>query len=341
MAKRISPKKLARKRDRQRARHSTNAASVTASTPDNEASVWNLDAISGRGTVAASHGQAALILMDGGIGERVAENYKGEGFRSGVVPGDRVSVEVSDGASKISSVLPRRTTLSRLRADSNRRGDEGAREHVIAANVDTALIVASTASPPFRPSLVDRYLIICQNGEVTPFLCVNKIDLAAPDSAALETYLDVGVQIAALSAIDGDGIDELRARVAGQTVVLVGHSGVGKSSIANALMGESLQAVGEVGLESRGRHTTTASRLIEWAEGSFLIDTPGIRSLGLWEVDAATLGHYFPEFQEYAPTCRYRDCSHDQEPGCEVKAAVESGDVNRGRYDSYIRLLNE
>ena len=293
------------------------------------------------GTVISSQGMAAVVRRDGGLGEGSAENLQADEYPEGVVTGDRVDIEINDGLAKIVNIHPRKARIARLRFDASRDPERGSSEHVIAANVDIAVIVASTISPPFRARLIDRYLVMCQYGGVEPLICINKIDLAPPDDEALSIFRKLGVPMVAVSAESGEGIDLLRDWISSKTAVLTGHSGVGKSSIANAVTGTDMQYTGAVGTELRGRHTTTTSMLIEWSPGSQIIDTPGVRSLGLWDIKREEVPAYFPEFSDPAELCKFRDCHHDTEPDCGVKAAVARGDIAENRYDSYLRLVGE
>ena len=338
----ITPKQLARRRARKSARRdsvSRDAAEPGLQTQVADAGLWDDSSVAGAATVAAIRGQSASVLLDAGFVERAVNNLKTEEYPDGAVPGDRVEIEISDGTGHIASIEPRRSKLVRLRPEDGRR--VLAKEHVIAANVDIAVIVGSTTSPPFRPRLIDRYLVMCQYGGVEPVICVNKIDLQQPDEAVLAIYAEIGVTWTAVSVVTGEGMEKLQQILTGKTGVLVGHSGVGKSSIINALTGEAALQVGAVGTERRGRHTTSLSKMVEWSTESFLIDTPGIRSFGLWDIDANTLGAYFPEFDEYIENCHYRDCTHDSEPDCAVRAATDDGHIARARFDSYLRMLSE
>ncbi|MCH8222011.1 MAG: ribosome small subunit-dependent GTPase A [Chloroflexi bacterium] len=338
----ITPKKLARKRARRSTRRgddSNSGARPGLQTQVTGAGLWDVTSVGGTATVAAIRGQTAVVLRDAGFGERAVNNLKTEDYPDGAVPGDRVEIEINDGAGRIVSIGPRRSKLVRLRAEHGRMAL--AKEHVIAANIDVAVIVASTTSPPFRARLIDRYLVMCQYGGVEPVICVNKIDLQQPDDAALAIYTDLGVTWTAVSAETGEGMDRLQALLQSKTAVLAGHSGVGKSSIINALTGERSLQVGAVGTDRRGQHTTGSSTMVEWSPDSLLIDTPGIRSLGLWDIDAQTLGWYFPEFADHLSGCRYRDCTHDREPDCAIRVATDAGHIARARFDSYLRMLRE
>src|SRR5207247_10331165 len=184
--------------------------------------------------------------------------------------------------------------------------------------------------------LIDRFLIAIQRGGAQPLICVNKIDLIVPEDRAaalapLEVYRALDVPVIACSSRSGEGLDALRGAVQGKTCALVGHSGVGKTSILNAL-DESLQlATGDLHRRGTGRHTTSASSLFDLGGGTLLIDTPGIREFGLWDLTLDTLRDYFPEFAAAAQSCRFNDCSHLHEPQCEVKERVAAGRVRAAR----------
>jgi ribosome biogenesis GTPase len=181
--------------------------------------------------------------------------------------------------------------------------------------------------------------VICQYGGVWPILCLNKCDLveAPPD---LTLYERLGLPIVYASAATGAGLDDLRHLLRGTIAVFAGHSGVGKSSLVNALLGEEHQIVGAVrSADGRGRHTTTSSSLLRLDDDSYLVDTPGVRSLGIWKIDPRTLGAYFPDFDPFSPSCRFTTCSHVHEPACGVQTAVEAGEIPRQRYESYVRMM--
>lgn len=258
------------------------------------------------------------------------------------VVGDKVVFDLDEeGVGILRQILPRATRLVRMRTERrDYTRQQRQEEHVLATNVDVAVIVASAALPPFHPRLVDRYLIMCQYGEVSPVLCINKSDLVSelPD---LSAYRRLGVPVVYASAVTGQGVEELREHLHGKYSVLTGHSGVGKSSLVNRLLAKEVLQVAEVSSATgRGRHTTTASSLHKLDDSTYLIDTPGIRSLALWEMDRQSLRFYFPEFEEPALRCRFRNCLHASEPECGVKEAVERGEIAGERYESYIRVLS-
>ena len=258
--------------------------------------------------------------------------------KSALAVGDRVRIADEGGVMKLQAVLPRRTVLARpdpLHAH---------RQRLIAANVDVVVHVVSLKSPPLRPRLIDRFLIAIQRGGAQPVLCINKVDLLDAEEREaelpkLEPYLALEVPIIGCSTKTGEGLEKLRAQVEGKLAALVGHSGVGKSSILNAL-DESLQLVTNTLHRKRGtgRHTTSASTLYDFGGGTFLIDTPGIREFGLWDLDRDSLRDYFPEFEEPAELCRFTNCTHVHEPDCEVKERVARGELNAARYETYARL---
>ena len=259
--------------------------------------------------------------------------------KSALAVGDHVRVGEESGVYRLTEVLPRRTVLAR---------PDPLHKHVqrlIAANIDVVVHVVSVKAPPLRPRLIDRFLIAIGRGGAEPVICVNKIDLAADraaELAKLATYRDLGVAVIACSTKTGEGIDELRREIFGKTGALVGHSGVGKSSILNALDRRLRVRTKEVQRKrGTGRHTTTSSTLYDLGNGTYVIDTPGIREFGLWDLDRESLRDSFPEFAEAAEFCRFNDCTHTHEPQCEVKDRVERGAINPARYDTYMRLFND
>jgi ribosome biogenesis GTPase len=245
-----------------------------------------------------------------------------------------VLVEFEGDDAFVRGVAARRTTLSRPAGDHDRIARQ-----VIAANIDLIVVVAAAAQPPFRPGLVDRFLIAAEIGGVEPVLCLNKADLAPEEPSELQIYRDLGMRVCVTSCVDGRGLDALRGMISGRFSVFAGHSGVGKSSLLNALDPALRVHTQEVsGQTLRGRHTTTAGRLYELGENARVIDTPGIRSLGLWRVTPAESAYYFPELAEASMDCKYRNCTHTHEPDCAVKTAVSAGRIKQGRYDSYCRV---
>jgi ribosome biogenesis GTPase / thiamine phosphate phosphatase len=260
-----------------------------------------------------------------------------------IVVGDYVTLQQTTQGSSIDHLVERTTSFSRLRRDNTRWGSISSRdEHVIAANVDTAIIVAAAKNPPFHPKFVDRYLVLVQHGGIRPIICLNKCDLPQEGTEILEYYKQLGIGVVRTSAEAGTGIEELKDTIRGQSSVLVGHSGVGKSSLINKIYPQADLRVGSVGEKSgKGRHTTTTSQLLVWDDHSYIIDTPGIRSLGMWNIDPQDLQLYFDDISKFAEECRFSDCLHDNTPAevCGVVRAVEQGLLPVQRYESYIKIL--
>ena len=238
---------------------------------------------------------------------------------------------------------PRRSALCRPQVTSGKHRDEYESqtiEKIIVANMDAVLIVASTREPPLRPAPIDRFLIVAERGELAPILAVSKTDLAAPDEQVLGVFRGLGVPIYPCSARTREGLEALAAAMAGKQVVLAGASGVGKSALVNALVPGAGAATREIRRkDQRGRHTTSAAVVYELPGGGLLVDTPGVREIGI-HLTAAELPWYFPEFEQRMNDCRFRNCTHTHEPGCAVQAAVETGEIPARRYESYLRILD-
>jgi ribosome biogenesis GTPase / thiamine phosphate phosphatase len=251
---------------------------------------------------------------------------------SEVAVGDQVLFSPERRA--IQQVLPRRTALSR--ADPHNPHQE----RIIAANVDVVVNVVSLKNPPLHPGLIDRYLIAIGKSGAEPLVCVNKIDLLASQEELhpILPYQDAGIPVILCSAASGAGLAELSAALTGKLCVFSGHSGVGKSSLLNALDPRLEIATGSVSVANeKGRHTTTSSTLYSLPNGATVIDTPGIREFGLWDVTKDDLRRNYQEFT--AHQCAFSDCTHTHEPNCAVKQAVASGKISKARYESYTRIL--
>lgn len=253
--------------------------------------------------------------------------------------GDEVACErVDGGLVRVRAVAARRSVLAR--PDPSRPTGQ----LVLAANVELVLAVVAARAPRWKPGFVDRVWLAASEGGAQCALVVNKLDLLGEEERAglereLAPYLELGLPVLRVSAASGAGLEELRERLRGRACVFVGPSGVGKSSLQNALDPRGERATGAVReSDGKGRHTTTASEWRRLADGTVLIDTPGVRQFGLAALEARDLAAAFPEFAGPAGRCRFRDCSHLVEPECGVQAALAAGAIDRRRFASYARL---
>jgi ribosome biogenesis GTPase len=261
--------------------------------------------------------------------------------------GDRVKISIADdGTGMIEAVQPRVSTLSRaVRTEGSRGAGQSEREQVIIANADQAIFVFAAAQPSPNFKLLDRFLVTGERAEIKNMvIVVNKIDLEdiSDINADFSAYEKMGYQVLHTSARDGVGVFELRQLLKDKISVFTGPSGVGKTSLLNLLqpgLGRVVKAVGK--LSAEGVHTTRDSALIKLINGGYLADTPGIRGLTLWDIEPEELDAYFVDIAPYVPQCRFGDCTHHNEPGCAVLAAVETGAVSHLRYQSYLSLREE
>ena len=258
--------------------------------------------------------------------------------------GDRVRyVDAGGGRGLITEILPRDSKLSRPAPVPGRR----VFEQVIVSNADQIVPVFSAANPTPKWGLLDRYLVSAEASGLPALIVINKLDLAWKNpelDAEIEIYRRIGYPVLLASALTGEGVEELRQTLQGKLSVFIGKSGVGKTSLLNAIqpgLGLRVKAVsnGEVG---KGRHTTTHLEMFELDFGGALVDTPGMREFGLWDITAEELADLFPEMAEYVGQCKFGlSCRHDREPGCAIRKAVMAGAVSPYRYQSYMRLREE
>jgi len=309
----------------------TTADEPTASTPEGAEQ---------RGVVVEVSSSLCRVDLSGRslvCGIRGSLSAADSGFTNVVAVGDEVIVS-EDGSDRgiVEAVLPRRTVLARPDVFYSHL------QQVITANVDQVLIVASWREPHLWPELIDRYLITAERNELSPIICVNKIDLAEDVGvcyAALRPYLDLGYRVLFSSVVTDEGVSELRRLLCGKTTVLAGLSGVGKSSLLAAVQPDLQLRTGEISDYSRqGRHTTTQVTLLRLETGGAVIDTPGIREFGLSGLRRAELASFYPEIAAVQGGCRFSNCSHTHEPDCAVRAAVGKGPMSVTRYHNYKKI---
>ncbi|EYF02442.1 ribosome small subunit-dependent GTPase A [Chondromyces apiculatus] len=293
------------------------------------------------GRVCAEHQGMFMVRLAGG--ERAAalpgrmRRAVSRGEAEWPAVGDWVVVDLPPGGSAvIRAVLPRSTRLAR-KAAGEQRG-----EQVLAANLDVAFLV-SALGRDISPRRLERYLALTMEGGVTPVVLLTKADLHVDPSHAVAAVQAAapGVPVHLLSSHTGQGLEALDAYfTGGRTGVLLGSSGVGKSTLLNRLIGAEMQVVGTLRADGKGRHTTTHRQLFSRPAGGVIIDTPGMRELGLWDAEAGVSGA-FADIEALAERCRFSDCRHEQEPGCAVAAAVAAGELDRGRLESFLGLQVE
>ncbi len=250
----------------------------------------------------------------------------------GPPPADFDEQEMPEGL--IERVEPRRGVLTR----ASRR-----REHVLAANVDQIVIVMSLVEPALKPHLIDRYVASAGQGGLTPVICLNKADLVEGEllQPLIGSYSQLGITAFLTSALTGQGVERLRRLLPGRATVFSGQSGVGKSSLLNALQPGLALRVREVSdVNQKGRHTTTTAQLIRLDAGGWVVDTPGLRQMQLWNIRPEEVEGFFPEFRPFIPLCAFPDCSHLHETGCAIKKALAHRQISERRYISYVGMFS-
>jgi len=309
---------------------------------DGSAPEASVDRLEGR-VLACFHDDWEVLLLSGEI---VRASVRARHFadlpkaQKLIAAGDRVNVsDEGRGAWVIEEVLPRTSVLSRLLPGPKRET-----EQVIVANADQLVAVASLKHPPFSRRRLDRFLVIAEAAGLESIVVLNKIDLVEDGSWGEpgKAYEGAGYPVVPTCALDGRGIAELAGHLEGRLSVFAGASGAGKSSLLNAIepgLGLRVREVSEK--TNKGKHTTTNVRVFPLLSGALVADTPGFRELGFWRIGPEDLKDLFPEFRDLAPACRFRTCSHSVEPGCAVLEALESGEVDPERHDSYLRLLRQ
>ena len=262
-----------------------------------------------------------------------------KGPRTGdlVAIGDRVRItELDDGSGMIEEIEERKQAIVRL--DPRPQGEY---QQILLANADQAIFVFACARPEPKLRMLDRFLVIAEKQEIPAVIVANKLDLVGQELAneIFGLYPQLGYPVIYASAKTGQGVEDLRSALAGKISALAGPSGVGKSSLLNAMQPGLGLEVDEVSRAmKKGKHTTVVRQMFPLASGGFVADTPGWKSLALWDTEPEEIDGYFPELRERVAYCQFSDCTHIHEPGCAVLEAVEAGEVHPERYDSYLRL---
>lgn len=293
-------------------------------------------------TVVRATGSWYDVLHDGEtVRCRIRGRLRLKGVRSTnpVVVGDEVACEADEGGDYvIADILPRRNYVIRRASNLSKES------HIIAANVDQALLMASLRSPETPTEFVDRFLVTCEAYKVPVTILLSKLDLQDAEAVAefRAVYEGAGYRVLEVSVREGRGMEEVRELLAGRTTLVSGNSGVGKSTLIQAIDPSLDIRTGEISeSHHKGRHTTTFSTMYPLAGGGAVIDTPGIKGFGLIDIDEAELWHYFPEMMRVAPACRFYNCTHTHEPGCAVTEAVKAGEIAWPRYESYLKIRDE
>lgn len=292
-----------------------------------------------RGVVLSGTGGVWTVRAADGVTRQVSMRgrLKQEGGDKLTVGDDvRIEPEARGDSWVIADIYPRRSRLAR-RAPSGAHG-----ERVVVANLDQVIVVFAFATPEPHPRMLDRFLVIAAANDIDARIVLNKFDLADTAPAWLDDYRAAGYPIHLTSAREGTGLEELAAALHERVSALSGPSGVGKSSLMNAIYPGLNLRVGAISESvNKGRHTTVGAAMHPLPDGGFVADTPGLREIGVWNLDAGELDACFLEFRPFIGECRFGDCRHVQEPGCAVRAAVADRLISEARYESYRKLLNE
>lgn len=304
--------------------------------------------------IKAQSGFFTVHTGDGDFVCRVRGRLKQERLDTDLVAlGDRVRISLGkDGSGMIEEIAERKRALARLAPSGGGRGSRrwnksgylSEREQVLVANPDQVVFVLACAEPHPRLRMLDRLLVGSEFQNIPAVICANKIDLLGHTEAQalFEIYEEIGYPVIYTSAKSGDGVDVLRDTLQGKLSALMGPSGVGKTSLLNAVQPDLGLRVREVSqATTKGRHTTVVPQLVPLDAGGWVADTPGIRALAFFDLDPEELDAYFPDIAPLVTSCRFSDCTHDVEPDCAVIQAVEAGQVSEHRYESYVRLRDE
>lgn len=299
-----------------------------------------------QGTVVKSSGSVyGVRAMDGSLIEcRVKGNFRLKGIRSTnpVAVGDHVRYDVrEDGTAYIVEILERKNYIVRKASNLSKQS------HILAANLDLCFLIVTISHPATATTFIDRFLAAAEAYRVPVVLVFNKIDIyGSSEREELEyltaLYSSIGYRCLHTSATDNVGIDALKEMMRGKVSLLAGNSGVGKSSLVNAIAPVIAARVGEISrTHDTGMHTTTYTEMFEFMPQSYIVDTPGVKGFGTYDMEVEEISHYFVEFFELSKDCRYGNCTHTHEPGCAVLKALEDGRLAPSRYQSYLSMLED
>ena len=272
---------------------------------------------------------------------RIRGKLRLKGVRSTnpVVVGDEVQCLTDEqGSHVIIDITPRRNYVIRRASNLSKES------HIIAANIDQALLLVTLRQPETALEFVDRFLVTCEAYKIPVVILLAKIDLQDEEEVAFfrSVYEPIGYRVVEVSAVTGEGVEEVHDLLVGRTTLLSGNSGVGKSPLVHRIDPSLDIRTGDISeSHHKGRHTTTFSTMYPLSEGGALIDTPGIKGFGLIDIEEEELWHYFPEMMHYGRECRFYNCTHTHEPGCAVVAALEEGAISELRYESYLKMMDD
>ncbi len=297
------------------------------------------------GLVVKNTGSWYLVQTDAGIVEsKVKGNFRLKGIRSTnpVSVGDRVKILVnSEGTAFITEIEDRKNYIIRRSSNLSKQS------HIIAANLDKVLLIATVQYPETSTTFIDRFLATAEAYRVPATLVINKIDAYDDETLAyandlVTLYEHIGYPCLLVSALENRGIEELKQLLSGNITLLSGHSGVGKSTLINKILPNAKLRTGDISASHhKGMHTTTFSEMLELPSGGYIIDTPGIKGFGTVDMEKAELSHYFVDIFQFSKECRFNNCQHLQEPGCAVRQAVEEHYISESRYASYLSMMSD
>lgn len=299
------------------------------------------------GLVIKNTGSWYVVHTDNGedVNCKIKGNFRLKGIRTTnpVAVGDRVTISVNpDGNAFITAIQPRKNYIIRRASNLSKES------HIIAANLDCAFLVVTLAHPVTSTTFIDRFLATAEAYRVPAVLLINKVDLLTDDDdkeyceAVASLYRTIGYDVLEISALTGEGMTELRERLKDKISLFSGNSGVGKTTIINALLPDLELRTGSISdMHDTGMHTTTFSEMFPLPEGGWIIDTPGIKGFGTIDFDKHEIAHFFPEIFKISAECKYGDCTHTHEPGCAVLKALDQHYISQSRYASYLSILDD